>query len=70
MCRRNPPQLQSVFNQHHRCIFQRVIRSFTRESGLMGDYKLEIDQEIVLEEVINDLIDELGSNKGANRMGG
>lgn len=43
--------------------FQRVIRSFTRESGLMGDYKLEIDQEIVLEEVINDLIDELGSNK-------
>ncbi len=43
--------------------FQRVIRSFTRESGLMGDYKLEIDQELVLEEVINDLIDELGSNK-------
>lgn len=43
--------------------FQRVIRSFTRESGLMGDYRLEIDQDIVLEEVINDLIDELGSNK-------
>lgn len=43
--------------------FQRVIRSFTRESGLMGDYKLEIDQELVLEEVINDLIDELGANK-------
>lgn len=43
--------------------FQRVIRSFTRESGLMGDYRLEVDQDIVLEEVINDLIDELGSNK-------
>lgn len=43
--------------------FQRVIRSFTRESGLMGDYRLEIDQDLVLEEVVNDLIDELGSNK-------
>ncbi len=43
--------------------FQRVIRSFTRESGIMGDYRLEIEQDLVLEEVINDLIDELGSNK-------
>lgn len=43
--------------------FQRIIRAFTRESGLSGDYRLEIDQDIVLEEVINDLIDELGSNK-------
>lgn len=43
--------------------FQRVIRSFTREAGLVGDYRLEIEQELVLEEVIDDLIDELGSNK-------
>lgn len=43
--------------------FQKVIRSFTRESGLMGDYRLEVDQDAVLEEVINELIDELGSNK-------
>jgi ATP-dependent helicase/nuclease subunit A len=43
--------------------FQRVIRSFTREAGLMGDYRLEVDQDLVLEEVIDDLIDELGSNK-------
>lgn len=43
--------------------FQKVIRSFTRESGLMGDYKLEVDQDAVLEDVINELIDELGSNK-------
>jgi ATP-dependent helicase/nuclease subunit A len=43
--------------------FQRVIRSFTRESGIMGDYRLEIEQDLVLEEVIDDLIDELGSNK-------
>jgi ATP-dependent exoDNAse (exonuclease V) beta subunit len=43
--------------------FQKVIRSFTREAGLMGDYRLEVDQDLVLEEVIDDLIDELGSNK-------
>ncbi|MDZ4716271.1 MAG: UvrD-helicase domain-containing protein [Cytophagales bacterium] len=39
--------------------FQRVIRSFTRESGLIGDYRLEVEQDAVLEEVINNLIDEL-----------
>jgi ATP-dependent helicase/nuclease subunit A len=43
--------------------FQKVIRSFTRESGIMGDYRLEIEQDLVLEEVIDDLIDELGANK-------
>ncbi len=43
--------------------FQKVIRSFTREAGLVGDYRLEVDQEAVLEEVIDNLIDELGANK-------
>lgn len=43
--------------------FQRVIRSFTHESGLLGDYRLEIEQDWVLEEVIDNLIDELGTNK-------
>lgn len=42
--------------------FQRVIRSFTREAGLVGDYRLEVDQEAVLADVIGDLIDELGNN--------
>ena len=40
--------------------FQKVIRSFTRESHLVGDYRLEVDLDPVLEEVINNLIDELG----------
>ena len=40
--------------------FQKVIRSFTRESHLIGDYRLEVDLDPVLEEVINNLIDELG----------
>ena len=43
--------------------FQKVIRSFTREAGLMGDYRLEVEQDNILEEVIDNLIDELGSNK-------
>lgn len=43
--------------------FQKVIRSFTREAGLVGDYRLEVEQDIVLEEVIDNLIDELGTNK-------
>jgi ATP-dependent exoDNAse (exonuclease V) beta subunit len=47
--------------------FQRVIRAFTRESGLMGDYRLEVDQDLVLEEVINNLMDELGKNPQLTR---
>lgn len=43
--------------------FQKVIRSFTRESGLIGDYRLEVEHDAVLEEVIDNLIDELGTNK-------
>lgn len=43
--------------------FQKVIRSFTREAGLVGDYRLEVDQDAVLEEVINNLFDELGDNR-------
>ena len=43
--------------------FQKVIRSFTREAGLVGDYRLEVDQAPVLEGVIDNLIDELGINE-------
>jgi ATP-dependent exoDNAse (exonuclease V) beta subunit len=42
--------------------FQRVIRSFTREAGLMGNFRLEVDNEYVLDEVIAALMDELGPN--------
>lgn len=42
--------------------FQKVIRSFTREAGLVGDYRLEVEKDAVLEEVIDNLMDELGSN--------
>ncbi|MBL7856684.1 MAG: UvrD-helicase domain-containing protein [Cyclobacteriaceae bacterium] len=43
--------------------FQKVIRSFTREAGLVGDYRLEVEHDAVVEEVIDNLIDELGSNQ-------
>lgn len=47
--------------------FQKVIRSFTREAGLMGDYRLEIERDAVMEEVIDNLLDELGTNKELTR---
>ena len=43
--------------------FQKVIRAFTREAGLVGDYRLEVEQDAVLEDVIDNLVDELGNNK-------
>lgn len=42
--------------------FQRVIRAFTREAGLSGDYRLEVEHDEVVDEVISNLMDELGSN--------
>lgn len=47
--------------------FQKVIRSFTREAGIMGDYTLEMDQEKVIDEVIDQLIDEMGSNESLSK---
>ncbi len=43
--------------------FQKVIRSFTREAGLLGNFRLEVDHDLVLEEVIAELMDELGTNE-------
>jgi ATP-dependent exoDNAse (exonuclease V) beta subunit len=42
--------------------FQRVIRSFTREAGLVGDYRLEVEHDNILEIVVDNLMDELGTN--------
>ena len=43
--------------------FQKVIRSFTREAGLLGNFRLEVDNDLVLGEVIGELMDELGTNE-------
>jgi ATP-dependent exoDNAse (exonuclease V) beta subunit len=69
--RQHSQEVQSTLLHHYDtfaistidAFFQRVIRAFTREAGLMGDYRLEVDQDAVLEEVIDSLIDELGANR-------
>ena len=43
--------------------FQKVIRGFTREIGLHGNFNLELDHEKVLLELIDLLIEEVGENK-------
>ena len=43
--------------------FQKIIRSFTREAGLLGNFRLEVENDLVMEEVVNDLMDELGHNQ-------
>lgn len=47
--------------------FQKVIRSFTRESGILGNFRLEIDNDLVLEEVISNLLDDLGQDEELTR---
>ncbi len=42
--------------------FQKVIRSFSKEVGLHGSFKLELDQDKVLTEVIDELMLEIGDN--------
>ncbi len=43
--------------------FQKIIRTFAREMGLQSGYKLEMDQEKVLSEVVEMLIMDIGENK-------
>ncbi len=43
--------------------FQRIIRSFTRETGLLGNFRLEVDNALVMEEVIALLMRQLGNNR-------
>ncbi len=47
--------------------FQRVIRAFTREAGLAGDYRLIVDNNEVLDEVVVELLDEAGHNEQLTR---
>jgi ATP-dependent exoDNAse (exonuclease V) beta subunit len=43
--------------------FQRVIRAFTREAELTGDYRLEVESEPVLDAVVNQLIDNMAGDR-------
>lgn len=43
--------------------FQSIIRSFARETDLGANFRLEMDQELVLDDVIKRLLIEIGPNK-------
>jgi ATP-dependent helicase/nuclease subunit A len=47
--------------------FQRVIRAFAREAGLTGDYRLIIDTDRVLQEVVDMLLADVGRDKDLTR---
>ncbi len=43
--------------------FQKIVKSFAKELGLLGNYKVELDQDKIKQEVIDQIIDELGDDK-------
>lgn len=43
--------------------YQRILRSFARETGLIGNFNIELDAQKVLDEVLDLLMDDLGDNK-------
>ncbi|MGK7392805.1 MAG: UvrD-helicase domain-containing protein [Candidatus Cyclobacteriaceae bacterium M2_1C_046] len=47
--------------------FQRIIRSFTKELGIYGQYQLELDQDLVLLQATDDLIADLQENQDLTR---
>jgi len=47
--------------------FQRVIRAFAREMGLQGGFRIELDTEQVLTEVINKVLLEVGQNENLTK---
>ncbi len=43
--------------------FQRIIRAFTRELGIPGNYSVEIDTQPILKYAVDQLLDTIGDNK-------
>jgi ATP-dependent helicase/nuclease subunit A len=43
--------------------FQKIVKSFAKELGLLGNFKVELDQDKVMEEIIDQIIDDLGREK-------
>ena len=40
--------------------FQKIVKSFAREIGLLGNFKVELDQEKIMAEIIDQMMDDLG----------
>ncbi|MCU0382591.1 MAG: UvrD-helicase domain-containing protein [Cyclobacteriaceae bacterium] len=43
--------------------FQKIIRAFTRESGLAGDFTLELDTQRVVDDVVSRMIAQIGKDE-------
>jgi ATP-dependent helicase/nuclease subunit A len=43
--------------------FQKIVKSFAKELGLLGNYKVELDQDKIMQEIIDQIMDELGKEK-------
>lgn len=72
--RRSHVMLQSLlheFNGFHICtidtFFQRIIRAFTREEGIRGNYQLELDTEFALAEAVDRTFNMVGSDKDISK---
>ncbi|MDH5604536.1 MAG: UvrD-helicase domain-containing protein, partial [Cyclobacteriaceae bacterium] len=61
--------LRDLLNQYSRfsittidAFFQKIIRTFARDSGIQGNFKLETDEEAILDEAVRLLIEEASSD--------
>ena len=43
--------------------FQKIVKSFAKELGLLGNYKVELDLDKVKQEIIDQIIDEIGEDR-------
>ncbi|MCG8309943.1 MAG: UvrD-helicase domain-containing protein [Cytophagales bacterium] len=43
--------------------FQKIVKSFAKELGLLGNFGVELDRDKVKQEIIDRMIDEIGENK-------
>ena len=48
--------------------FQRTIRAFTREIGLQGNYRIEMNEEQMMEEAVENMLSELEKNENTALM--
>ncbi|MDR2776388.1 MAG: UvrD-helicase domain-containing protein [Tannerella sp.] len=48
--------------------FQRTIRAFTREIGLQGNYRVELDEDLMMEEAVENMLAELEKSENAALM--
>ncbi|MDR0395462.1 MAG: UvrD-helicase domain-containing protein [Tannerella sp.] len=48
--------------------FQHTIRAFTREIGLQGNYKIELDESQMMDEAVDNMLSELEKNENAALM--